>query len=123
MIPAIPRVLRTIGPKYACRGCTDGMVQAKVCRGWHGLDGAGTHVAVSKFAWHLPLYRQVQMLVGQGIHLDRATLAGWVKRAAWWLESLYQLLKTIQASPRLLCDETPMPVLDPGRHRTRICQF
>jgi transposase len=26
-----------------------------------------------------------------GIHLDRATLAGWVKRAAWWLKSLYEL--------------------------------
>lgn len=53
-----------------------------------------------------------------------ALYAGWVKRAAWWLRSLYELqLRTIQASPRLFCDETPMPVLDPGRHRTRICQF
>ena len=52
------------------------------------------------------------------------TLAGWVKRVAWWLNSLYELqLRTIQASPRVFCDETPMPVLDPGRHRTRICQF
>jgi hypothetical protein len=83
-----------------------------------------THVVVSKFAWYLPLYRQVQILASQGIHLDRATLAGWVKRAAWWLKSLYELqLRTIQASPRLFCDETPMPVLDPGRRRTRICQF
>ena len=32
-------------------------------------------------------------------------------------------LRTIQASPRVFCDETPMPVLDPGRRRTRICQF
>ncbi|MGY2933062.1 hypothetical protein ACVWZ6_002664 [Bradyrhizobium sp. GM6.1] len=58
-----------------------------------------THVVVSKFAWYLPLYRQVQILAGQGLHLDRATLAGWVKRAAWWLKSLYELqLRTIQAS-------------------------
>jgi transposase len=26
--------------------------------------------------WYLPLYRQVQILAGQGVHLDRATLAG-----------------------------------------------
>jgi Transposase IS66 family len=32
-------------------------------------------------------------------------------------------LRTIQAAPRVFCDETPMPVLDPGRRRTRICQF
>ncbi|WP_346283324.1 transposase [Bradyrhizobium sp. CW4] len=71
-----------------------------------------SHVVVSKFAWYLPLYRQVQILAGQGIHLDRATLAGWVKRAAWWLKSLYELqlhelqLRTIDASPRVFCDET-----------------
>jgi transposase len=128
VIPAILRVLRTIRPKYACRGCTDGVVQAKVLprliEGGMASTALVTHVVVSKFAWYLPLYRQVQILVGQGIHLDRATLAGWVKRAAWWLKSLYELqLKTIQASPRLFCDETPMPVLDPGRHRTRTCQF
>jgi hypothetical protein len=43
------------------------------------------------------------------------------KAAAWWLNSLYGLqLPTIQAALRLFCDETPMPVRDPGRHRTRI---
>ncbi len=128
VIPAILRVLRTIRPKYACRGCTDGVVQAKVLprliESGMASTALVTHVVVSKFAWYLPLYRQVQILAGQGIHLDRATLAGWVKRAAWWLKSLYELqLRTIQAAPRLFCDETPMPVLDPGRHRTRICQF
>ena len=30
VIPAILRVLRTIRPKYGCRSCTDGVVQAKV---------------------------------------------------------------------------------------------
>src|SRR3977135_2048277 len=128
VIPAILRVLRTIRPKYACRGCTDGVVQAKVLprliESGMASTALVTHVVVSKFAWYLPLYRQVQILAGQGIQLDRATLAGWVKRAAWWLKSLYELqLQTIQASPRVFCDETPMPVLDPGRRRTRTCQF
>lgn len=124
VIPAILQVLRTIRPKYACRGCTDGVVQAKVLprliESGMASTALVTHVVVSKFAW----YRQVQILAGQGLHLDRATLAGWVKRAPWWLKSLYELqLRTIQASPRVFCDETPMPVLDPGRHRPRICQF
>ena len=128
VIPAILRVLRTIRPKYGCRSCSDGVVQAKVLPRLIESGMASTalvsHVVVSKFAWYLPLYRQVQILAGQGIHLDRATLAGWVKRAAWWLKSLYELqLRTIQASARVFCDETPMPVLDPGRRRTRTCQF
>ena len=128
IIPAILRVLRTIRPKYACRACTDGVVQAKVLprliESGMASTALVTHVVVSKFAWYLPLYRQVQILAGHGVHLDRATLAGWVKRTAWWLRSLYELqLQTIQAAPRLFCDETPMPVLDPGRRRTRTCQF
>lgn len=40
---------------------------------------------------YLPLYRQVQILAGQSIHLDCAALAGWLKRAAWWLKNLYDL--------------------------------
>lgn len=128
VIPAILRVLRTVRPKYACRSCTDGVVQAKVLPRLIESGMASTalvsHVVVSKFAWYLPLYRQVQIMAGQGIHLDRATLAGWVKRAAWWLKGLYDLqLRTIQTAPRVFCDETPMPVLDPGRHRPRTCQF
>src|SRR5258705_1038795 len=62
VIPAILRVLRPIRPKYACRGCTDGVVQAKVLPRLIESGMASTalvsHVAVSKFAWYLPLYRQ-----------------------------------------------------------------
>jgi len=128
VIPAILRVLRTVRPKYACRSCTDGVVQAKVLprliESSMVSTALVTYVVVSKFAWYLPLYRQVQMLASQGVHLDRSTLASWVKRAAWWLKSLYELqLETIQASPRLFCDETPMPVLNPGQGSPRTCQF
>ncbi len=128
VIPAILRVLRTIRPKYACRTCTNGVVQAKALPRLVESGMASTalvaHVVASKFAWYLPLHRQVQILAGQGIHLDRATLAGWVKRTAWWLKGLYELqLHTIHMAPRVFCDETPMPVLDPGRHRPRTCQF
>jgi transposase len=109
VIPAILRVLRTIRPKYACRSCTDGVVQAKVLprliESGMASTALVTHVVVSKFAWYLPLYRQVQILAGQGIHLDRATLAGWVKRAAWWLKSLYER-SCRRSRPRRECSAT-----------------
>ena len=38
VIPAILRVLRTVRPKYACRGCTDGVVQANVRPRLIGLE-------------------------------------------------------------------------------------
>ena len=81
-------------------------------------------VVVSKFAWHMPLNRQTQMLAGHGVTLDRSTLVHWVDRAAWWLEGLYDLqLHTIHGFPRIFCDETPLPVLEKGRRRTRKCQL
>ena len=40
------------------------------------------HVLVSKYADHLPLYRQAQIYSRQGIDLDRSTLTAWVG-AAW----------------------------------------
>ncbi len=82
------------------------------------------HVAVSKFAWHLPLHRQAQMLASCGVIIDRGTLGAWVTRIAWWLELLYDALTAfIRLQPRVFCDETPLPRLDPGRKRTKLCQL
>ena len=68
----------------------------------------------------MPLYRQAEIYARQGIDLDRSTLADWVGRAAWWLRPLYDLLTTTAlSSPKLFADDTPLPVLDPGRGRTK----
>jgi hypothetical protein len=78
------------------------------------------HVVVSKFCDGLPLYRQAQMLKRQGITLDRSTLSAWVGRACWWLTPLYELvLGTVLSSDKLFADETTLPVLDPGRGKTK----
>jgi transposase len=82
------------------------------------------NVAVWKFAWYMPLSRQVQMLAGLGISLDRSTLSKWIKRTAWWLSGLYQRqIEIIHTYPRLFCDETRMPVRRAGRRRTHTGQF
>jgi hypothetical protein len=78
------------------------------------------HVLVSKFCDSLPLYRQSQMLARQGVTLDRSTLSNWVGRACWWLTPLYDLLvSTALSAPKLFADDTTLPVLDPGRGRTK----
>jgi transposase len=67
------------------------------------------------------LHRQTQMLAGQGIHLDRSTLVHWIERAAWWLKPLRDLLlATVMSASKIFCDDTPLPVLDRTRKRTRI---
>jgi len=81
-------------------------------------------VLVSKYADHLPLYRQAQICKRQGIALDRSTLADWVGRAAWHLRPVHQrLLEHLKASQKLFADETTAPVLDPGRGKTKTGQL
>jgi hypothetical protein len=69
---------------------------------------------------HLPLYRQSQIFARQGIALDRSTLCHGVGRACWWLAPLHErLLSTVMSSSRVFADDTTLPVLDPGRGRTK----
>jgi hypothetical protein len=82
------------------------------------------HIVVSKFCDALPLHRQAQMLKRQGITLDRSTLSAWVGRACWWLTPLYELvLGTVLSSDKVFADETTLPVLDPGRGKTKTGQL
>jgi len=127
-VPAWLRVLRTIRPKYACRACEGPIVQApapaRLVEGGMATTALIAHIAAAKYAWQSTLYRQTQILAGQGVVVDRQTLARWMGSSAWMVRGLYDLqLKTMHRFDRLFCDETPMRVLDPGRGRTRICQF
>ena len=104
------------------------MVQApapnRLIEGGLPTDATVAQVLVSKYADHLPLYRQSQIYARQGIDLDRSTLADWVGRAAFVLQPVHQrLLAALKASPKLFADETTAPVLDPGRGRTKIGQL
>jgi len=128
VIPAQHRVLVTRRPKYGCRACAGAVVQApapeRLIRSGLPTEALVAHVLVSKYAWHLPLYRQAQILLSQGIEIDRSVLAFWVGYAAAELMPLWQRMREILlGSPRLFVDETRAPVLDPGRGRTKTGYF
>jgi transposase len=82
VIPAQFRVLVTHRPKYACRACAEAVVQApapeRLIKGGLPTESMVAYVLVAKYAWHLPLYRQAQMLLAQGLDIKRAILAFWV---------------------------------------------
>ena len=122
-LPATLRVLRIRRPKYARRQCetvTQVPAPERVIAGGLATPALLSHVLISKYCNHLPLYRQSQMFARQGVELERSTLAGWVGGACWWLEALQERMgKDILASDHLFADDTPLPVLDPGRRRTR----
>lgn len=135
VVPAILRVKRIHRPRGACtregggcRACANAVLQApappRPVDGGLPTSALLAHVAVSKFAWHLPLHRQAQMLAVHGIDLDRSTLVRWIERAAWWLHPPRALLvQTVMASSKVFCDDTPLPVLDRTRRRTRIARL
>lgn len=85
IVPARFRVLVTRRPKYACRTCEGAVVQApappRLIEGGPPTEATIAHVLVSKYADHLPLYRQAQIYARQGIDLDRSTLMVWTAPA------------------------------------------
>lgn len=124
IIPVQFRVKVIRRPRYGCRGCEEAVVQApapeRPLDGGLATEALVVHVLISKYADHLPLYRQTVIFARQGISLDRSTLAHWVGRACWWLKPLYELLgRTVLASPKIFADDTTVPVLDPGRGKTK----
>jgi transposase len=124
MVPAQFRVIATIRPRYACKACGQGVVQAPapahLVDGGLPTEGLVAHMLVGKYCDHLPLYRQAQIYGRSGIELDRSTLAGWAGRAAFHLGPVVDRLAAhLKASGKLFMDETRLPVLDPGRGRTK----
>jgi transposase len=124
VIPAQFRVIVTHRPKYACRACEQAVVQApapeRLIKGGLPTEAMVASVLVGKYAWHLPLYRQAQMLAAQGLDLKRSILAFWVGYAAAELKPVWlRLRELILVSGKIAVDETIAPVLDPGRGRTK----
>jgi transposase len=117
------KVIRQVRPKLACGGC-DRIVQAEapsrpIARGVAG-PGLLAHVLASKFADHLPLYRQSEIYARQGVELDRSTLADWVCGTSQLFEPLVAVLRRhVMAAGKLHADDTPVPVLAPGNGKTK----
>lgn len=111
VIPARFQVVVTVRPKYACRRCDAGIVQAaapaRLIEGGLPTEGTMAHVAVSKYADHLPLFRQSQIYRRGGVDLERSTLASWCGKTAFHLAPVVaRMLEPLRRSDRLFMDET-----------------
>jgi transposase len=122
-VPGRYKVIRHVRPKFSCATC-DKLVQAPapsrpIARGLAG-PGLLAHVLVSKYQDHLPLYRQSRIFERDGIDIDRSTLADWVGGASELFSPLVAALgRYVMAATKLHADDTPVPVLCPGRGTTR----
>lgn len=121
-VPGRFRVTRHVRPKLSCNRC-DTISQAPapglpVPRGRAG-PGLLAHVIVSKFADHLPLYRQSQIYIREGVEISRSTMADWLGQASWLLQPLVdKITDHVMASIKVHADDTPVPVLAPGTGKT-----
>jgi len=122
-VPASLEVIEQACQKYACpKGCTVVTAEKPAAPIEKGLAGPGllAHVAVSKFADHLPLNRQESIFARQGVELSRQTMCGWMADCAELVDPLYALMKQRALSSKVVqTDDTPVPVLDPELPRTR----
>ena len=123
LVPARFKVIRTVRPKLSCTRC-DRIVQEPaphrpIARGIAGPDLLA-HVVVSKYADHLPLYRQSEIYERQGVELDRSTLADWIGGVARTVEPLVDAIKDhVVRATKLHADDVPVPVLAPGNGKTK----
>lgn len=118
-VPASFRVVRHLQPRFVCNGCDTeikaAMPTPPIERGKPG-PGLVAHVLVAKYCDHLPLYRQSEIYAREGVEIARSTMADWVGKANALLAPLVQSRRGhVFAADRLHCDDTPVPVLEPGK--------
>lgn len=122
-VPEHFKVIALVRPKLACERCERIVQQPAPSRPIaRGLAGPGllAHILVSKYCDHLPLYRQSQIYARQGVELERSTMAEWVGQCFQLVDPLIEALaRYVLGAQKLHADDTPMPVLDPGRGRTK----
>jgi transposase len=120
-------VNRIVRPRLAC-ACCERFFQAPlptrpIERGRPG-PGLLAHVLVSKYADHLPLYRQSQIFERDGLDLDRSTLADWVGKSTALLEPLADAIgRHVLAAEAIFADDTPVRMLAPGTGRTQTARL
>lgn len=122
-VPGYFQVIRHVRPKLACGACARIVQAAAPARPIErGLPTAGllAQVIAAKYADHCPLYRQEGIDRRSGVELPRAMLASWVAEAARLIDPLVGTLERyVLSASKLHADDTPVPVLAPGKGRTQ----
>ncbi len=126
--PAKLKVLVHVRYKYACKHCEENVAIAEAPSKpiAKGLPGPGllSHLIVSKYAEHMPLYRLEDEMARFGLELTRGTMCRWMRHTAELLEPLYDAMTTrVLTSSVIHTDDTPVSVLDPLLPATRTGRF
>jgi transposase len=123
-VPASMYVLQHVRYKYACKPCGQHVSIAPLPSRPidRGLPGPGllAHVAVSKYADHLPLHRMEGIFRRHRVDIARSTMCDWIGAVSDLLRPLVaEMKRQVLASKRIHTDDTPVPVQDRDRKVTR----
>ncbi len=133
-IPAVTYVQEDVLEKWVCSTCQNAPVTSEAplrpierCAAGPGFLA---HIVTSKYADHLPLYRQEEILLRGGVDINRSTLCDWVGHVAGLLSPLSEAVKEdVLFSKVIHTDDTPVPYLpgeepggeeDPGPRKAQI---
>lgn len=115
-VPAQLTVVEYVRVKYSCPGCHNGVVVAKAPASLQDRclaePGMRAYVVVSKYADHLPLYRQERILARSGLQISRNTMGDWIDRTADECGPIVEAMRRrILKGPIIQTDDTPVRVL------------
>jgi transposase len=114
-------IKQIIRPKYALPQASEGGIRTadlpdSLLNRCQADESLLAEVMVRKFADHLPLYRQSEIMAREKIFISRQTLSSWVVKAGIALKPLYDaMLSKVLGSNNIFYDETPIDMLSPGK--------
>jgi transposase len=123
VLKTVFELLKHVEYKYACPDCDSQVIAAS--KPYQPIDkgypapGLISHVGVSKFDWHLPLYRQERIYRAQGVPIARSSMSRWLKEGADILALIVRRMHQLALKSRLMqSDATTMPVIKKGLGKT-----
>jgi len=126
--PAKMHVIEHARLKYVCKACEGNVTIADKPRQpiEKCLAGPGllAQVVVNKYGDHQPLHRLEKILRRNGVDLQRSTMCDWMAGCAAALKPLQDLMRRrVLKSAVIHTDDTPVPVQEKGRGKTRQGRF
>ena len=113
--PGTFHVVRHVRPKLACAGCktiTQALAPTRPMDRCMAGAGLLTHIVVSKFADHVPLYRLCQIYGRDGVEMSRSTITDMVGNCGLLLTPLAEAVgRYVLKADKVHGDDTPIRAL------------
>lgn len=124
-IPASFLAIELVTHKFACKSCQEGVVEGQkpkqIHNGGKPAEGLIAQIGTAKYADHMPLYRQEQQYVREGVPIPRASLGRWLEYGAVAAKPIVDRMRElVMQSSVVQADESPVKFIDLNRKLKKI---